>query len=782
MKPRFQHTVSIFLGLTTVAILGIFSQSEIYSPEPNLILWVVLSALIALTNAFGIPIGGGEVSMLPMITLTGALIIGITPAAWAVVCGDLLYGIARYIWPVLTGWPTDQRGLPLIGTTAANVTMHGLSVLAAGSVFLELGGTIPAPTIKGALILIGAGGAYILTNYLTASIFLGMRGKAHLVFLWNHFPRLILYEVIPLIFVPLGAQIFLFQGFGQFGLFAVCLIIVAFVLRDQAYSHKRLQRRIQEIASLQAVGQALSASLDIITITEAIYNEVAKLMPASNFYVALYDSETKQVSFPIAYEHNAQVSWPPRTTANGLTEYILNTRLPLLIEKNIKTTATDLGLEHYGQEALSWLGVPILAGDKTLGMIAVQSYPEENRIPQRFDSSHQEVLVTIAAQASVAIQNAQLFAQTDQNLALRVQELSSILSTTHEGILLFDQNLNVLEANRSIADIIDQSLSSILDSQLYDEAFSQSLGFQAQSITEILRVMKDEEINIHRAKVFLSHNPEKVYERVITPVLGIDESISGWLIVFRDLTEEQRLIQLREDLTRMLVHDLRSPMVTIQGGLDLIEIMVKDEESKAEILDMIDISRRGGEQMLGMINELLSIHKYESGQLSLNLDPISLPQLFSEVERSFYSLLKYVNITVSTNFFPEMPTVIIDRELVRRVIHNLMDNAIKFTADGGEIEAWARPDPIDSNQILFGIKDTGEGFSEEVQDQLFQKYFSIGDQKARRKGTGIGLYFCRLVVQAHGGEIWVESEPGKGSNFFFGIPISPPTPPSTTQL
>jgi signal transduction histidine kinase len=158
------------------------------------------------------------------------------------------------------------------------------------------------------------------------------------------------------------------------------------------------------------------------------------------------------------------------------------------------------------------------------------------------------------------------------------------------------------------------------------------------------------------------------------------------------------------------------------------------------------------------------------------VDPVSLPQLFSEVERSFFSLLKHVNITVSTDFAPELPIAIIDKELIRRVIHNLMDNAVKFTADGGEIEAWAKPDPNDGSQILFGIKDTGEGFSQEVQDQLFQKYFSIGDQKSRRKGTGIGLYFCKLAIQAHGGDIWVDSTPGKGSHFIFQIPLEPPTP------
>jgi signal transduction histidine kinase len=771
MKPKVQHVISILLGLTTIAVLGVFSQSEVYSPQTDPVLWGIFTALIVLTTAFGIPLGGGEVSIMPMIALSGALVLGIIPAAWAVVCGDALYGLVRFLWPEQTGWPRDQRNLTLVGTTSANITMHGLSVLAAGSIYIEFSGQIPAPTWELRLILYSFGAAYIITNYLTASLFLWMRGRVHLTYLWKHFPRLLVYEAVPLIFVPLTAQIILLQGLTQFILFALCLMLISFILRDQANSHKDLQRRVQELGSLQAVGQALSASLDIKTITEAIYAEVSKLMPANNFYVALYNPGTHEVTFPIVYEHNVRLEWEPREMGKGLTEYVLETRQPLLIQKNVKETVLSLGYQHRGQEALSWLGVPILAGDQALGMIAVQSYPQADRIEESFDQSHLEVLSTIAAQASVAIQNAQLYTQTDHALALRVQELSSILSTIHEGILLLDENLMVVEANRSLADILDEPLSKINQLSLEDTRFSRRLGFHEDQASAILQEMRARKIGIHRETVSINNTLDKTYERVISPVVGEDDIISGWLIAFRDLTEEIHLAQLREDLTRMLVHDLRSPMVTIQGGLDMIEIMIKGGENQAEQLEMLDISRRGGEQMLGMINELLSIHKYESGQLVLNLEPVSLTDLCSEVILSFSSTFKQVNLTSVTNFAPGLPVMVLDRELIRRLTHNLIDNATKFTEDGGTIETWAKPDPDDPKMILFGVKDDGIGIAPDIQAKLFQKYFSSGDKKSRRKGTGIGLYFSKLAVEAHGGEIWVESEPGKGSNFIIRLPV-----------
>jgi signal transduction histidine kinase len=455
----------------------------------------------------------------------------------------------------------------------------------------------------------------------------------------------------------------------------------------------------------------------------------------------------------------------------GLTEYVLETKQPLLIKKNVKETVLSLGYQHRGKEALSWLGVPILAGERALGMMAVQSYPLSDRIEENFDQSHLEVLSTIAAQASVAIQNAQLYTQTDHALALRVQELSSILSTAHDGILLLDESLHVIEANRSLVNIVEEPLTKILQTRLTDPEFSGRLGFQGNEVDEILSELTAGELTSHRENITIGQEPEKTYERVISPVVGDNHIISGWLIVFRDLTEEIHLSQLREDLTRMLVHDLRSPMVTIQGGLDMIEIMVTSDESKDEVLEMLEISRRGGKQMLEMINELLSIHKFESGELVLNLEPVSLPDLVADVSRGFSSIFKQINLETSQNFSPGLPIMFIDRELVRRLIHNLIDNAVKFTPDGGKIECWAKLDPDDENMVLLGVKDTGIGISAEVQDKLFQKYFSAGNKKSRRKGTGIGLYFSRLAAQAHGGSIWVESEPGEGSNFILRLPV-----------
>ncbi len=201
---------------------------------------------------------------------------------------------------------------------------------------------------------------------------------------------------------------------------------------------------------LQAVGQALSASLDVDTVLNAIYAQVAELMPAPAFYVALYDPDLDEVSFVLRIEDGERKPPSARRARRGLTEYVIQTGEPLLISRDVSDRVSALGLELLGRDAACWLGVPIAAGEEVLGMMAVQSF----ETPGNYDRSHLGILQTIGAQAAIAIQNARLYARTDEALARRVQELDSVLRTTQDGVLLLDQELRVLAVNRALADFV----------------------------------------------------------------------------------------------------------------------------------------------------------------------------------------------------------------------------------------------------------------------------------------------------------------------------------------
>lgn len=767
MNDRLRNAISIFSGLLSIGLtIYLFSRNpEISASTFD---WLLFALLITITSSISIPVGVGDVSLMPMVSLSSTFVIGVIPTAVAEILADLLYGLMRVLKPRGDKWKPEEKGFSLFATTTANITMHVLSVLAAGSVFYGLGGRNSLETSADILILITTSAVYIITNYLIAGLFLSMRSKAHLRALISHLKSMLVYEAIPLVFAPLLAMVHDNLGLLPFSMFAVSLIAIAALLRDQARTHKKLERRVQELGSLQAVGQSLSSSLDIHFIGETIYSEICKLMPANNFYLALWNAETDEVNFSVIYENNQRMEGQSRTSKQGLTEYVIQNKKALLIEKNVKKTCESLGIIHYGIEAHSWLGVPILARGQAIGMIAVQSFPLQDQIAKSYTRDDLEILNTLAAQASVAIQNAWLYTQTDEALAKRVQEVNSILNSTSDGIMLLNFEMRVIEINRALCQMLGINSAELLHKTIPVED-DNPLSILSLDET-ILKIFQDQEQSAHQDVIQFQGKREFPAERTISPVQDRSGKVIGWLCVFRDLTEQFRLEKIKEDLTRMLVHDLRSPIITLQSGLDMIEVMINDNDPQV-LLEMVDIARTGSNRMLGMINELLNITQLESGELVLHADTVDLQSLLYEEILRFKPILNTENLVLSQNLANPLPTIQGDADLLQRVIHNILDNAVKVSPQGSQIEIWARPDPEQAGFLLVGIQDQGPGVKQQERELLFEKFFTNQETKSRRKGTGLGLYFCKLVVEAHGGKIWVESELGQGSNFIFSLPM-----------
>jgi GAF domain-containing protein/HAMP domain-containing protein len=189
------------------------------------------------------------------------------------------------------------------------------------------------------------------------------------------------------------------------------------------------QRRAEELAILNEMGRDLTEMFDVNTITESIYQFTSRLMDTTNFYVALYEELTQQVSFPVAVEDGKHVAWNTRRLTAGLSEYIIRTRQPLLLAENVRQKLEELGIQVIGAEAQCWLGVPIVLGDTAIGLIAVQS----KTTPHLYDESHLGLLNSVAAQAAIAIENARLFSQV-QARARREQILREITARVRSSV------------------------------------------------------------------------------------------------------------------------------------------------------------------------------------------------------------------------------------------------------------------------------------------------------------------------------------------------------------
>jgi NtrC-family two-component system sensor histidine kinase KinB len=251
--------------------------------------------------------------------------------------------------------------------------------------------------------------------------------------------------------------------------------------------------------------------------------------------------------------------------------------------------------------------------------------------------------------------------------------------------------------------------------------------------------------------------------------------VGGWLLILRDVTEEQALTRLRDDLTHMLIHDLRSPLGSVLTSLALIQQVAKPGQPlEPDILELLGLAQASGQQLLRLINQLLEIARLESGAVPLNRRP-SLPiDLVEGAAERQRAAAEAASVSVVCEVAPGLETIPVDPELIARVLDNLLDNAIKYSPDGGVVRLWVRPSTL-RGLVVFGVRDQGPGIAIEEQDRLFQKFQRVVGQRARRGGTGLGLAFCKLVVEAHQGRIWVDSAPDAGSTFAFSLPAEAPS-------
>lgn len=229
------------------------------------------------------------------------------------------------------------------------------------------------------------------------------------------------------------------------------------------------------------------------------------------------------------------------------------------------------------------------------------------------------------------------------------------------------------------------------------------------------------------------------------------------------------LEDLRDSLVHMIVHDLRTPLTSIMGSLQVIQ---EAEYDASLVEELVPIAVASAESMLEMINTLLDISKMENGELELDLRAVR----FEEIAAKALDQVKGLALEHGHDLVNEVPpdglTVQADEDLLRRVVVNLLGNAIKFTPDGGRITLSAK---VDTQGLTFSVVDNGPGIPPEDQARIFDKFGQAAAHRDRRKySTGLGLAFCKMVVEAHGGRIWVESEVGKGSAFHVFIPVRPP--------
>jgi signal transduction histidine kinase len=235
-------------------------------------------------------------------------------------------------------------------------------------------------------------------------------------------------------------------------------------------------------------------------------------------------------------------------------------------------------------------------------------------------------------------------------------------------------------------------------------------------------------------------------------------------------TEKERLTELerlRQETTDLIVHDIRSPLNCIEASLQLLQLILP-EDVLASCARIIDLALGSCKDILKLVDSMLEVARMESEGLVLDLQPISLLPLITDAINRLHPQVEQYNIALDLDAPAELPFIQGDRNRLERVLSNLLDNALKYTPEGGLITVAIC---TVNGQVEVRVTDTGPGIPSEHQERIFDRFARVPGSEGRHEGLGLGLAFCRSVIEAHGGRIWVESEAGQGSTFAFTIPI-----------
>ena len=244
----------------------------------------------------------------------------------------------------------------------------------------------------------------------------------------------------------------------------------------------------------------------------------------------------------------------------------------------------------------------------------------------------------------------------------------------------------------------------------------------------------------------------------------------GALVVFSDLTEIRKLERLRRDFVANVSHELRTPVTAIQAALETLQAGAAQEaQARDTFLDKIAAQAN---RLARLIDDLMSLSQIESGGLRFRFDAIALEPLWREVIGALQPQADRRRVTIRLLWPPDFPTVRGDRERLHQVAQNLLDNAIKFNREGGEVTISA---VADARSVTLAVSDTGIGIPQDDLSRIFERFYRVEKGRARTTGgTGLGLAIVKHLVEAHAGTIRAESHPGRGSTFHITLPRSAP--------
>lgn len=352
----------------------------------------------------------------------------------------------------------------------------------------------------------------------------------------------------------------------------------------------------------------------------------------------------------------------------------------------------------------------------------------------------------------------ELVAEKTADIIEMNERLSAVINNCADGIIILSALGSVIEVNPTCESLFGLS-EDILKTKKVQELF------ETKELDWNLVLSDNKEQLLREINIINIVNGNRIPVEISSACIPAksDKDESKFVFVIRNVHFQKEMDRLREDFIATLTHDLRTPSL---ASIQTLEYFLNGKlgELNEKQTMLLRTMKKSHEDMLGLVNTLLEVYKYEAGRLKLVKTPFDFAMLVDECIEQVLPIATSKHQKIEKIYKNlDSAKIIADRNEIRRVIVNLLGNAVKYTQDGGLIEIRAE---IDSKDLHFAVKDNGEGIYKKDIPKLFKR-FSQGTQEKRSISTGLGLYLSKQIIDAHGGKIWLESDKGKGSEFFF---------------
>ncbi len=497
---------------------------------------------------------------------------------------------------------------------------------------------------------------------------------------------------------------------------------------------KSLQEKVETMEALQQVGRAVTASLDLDSVLTAVVGAAVELAGAEEGSLLLLDEATGELYMRASRTSHEDVTHTHRLpVSDTLASEVLNSGKPLLLDKRPSHKIKTSYLVH------NLIYVPIIVHERTIGVLSL-----DNRLSgQPFSDYHLTVTSTLAGYAAVAIENARLFARSEQDR----NKFETILTHIKDGVIVVDHDSRLL--------LLNQTAAQALGVQEAPVGKPAADIFQNTELLELLTV--ENPAGAYRSEITLEDG--RVFNAQVSPIPEV-----GLVVTMQDISYLKELDRIKSDFVNTVSHDLRSPLTAILGYVELIDRVGPINAQQKEFIRRVGVSVQN---ITALINDLLDLGRIEAGFDTRN-EIVPMAVLIQYTLDGLSARAQEKHQTLEVDIAPGLPAVLGNPVRLRQMLTNLLGNAIKYTQEGGRVRLHAR---CDGGLIILQIIDNGPGIPASDQPFIFDKFYRASNIPMDVPGTGLGLAIVKSIVEYHQGRIWVESSPGGGATFTIVLPV-----------